>query len=141
MLPDIGPYPDGRMPDYYYGLCDVLEVWMKDNKESLMGVKGGPWPELVNVPITKKDKNWYLFAWPQNEQGDFLNPRQGNMGNYKYKPKDKRVIVKNVSKAPKKTTIPATGEKIDYVLKDKTMTFTIPAEKTTSNLDVIKVEW
>ena len=36
-------------------------AWMDKNKESLLGVKGGPWPERVNVPVTTKNgKTWYL---------------------------------------------------------------------------------
>lgn len=53
-----------------------------------------------------------------------LNPRYNNWG-----------------KAPKKNSIVATGERIDFELKDKTLSFTIPADKASSNLDVIKVEW
>lgn len=141
MLPDVGPFPNGEMPDYFYGLCEVMGGWMDNNKESLLGVKGGPWPERVNVPVTTKKKTWYLFAWPQNDKGEFLSPKNGDMGNYDYTPADKVVTVKNVSKKPKKATVLATGEKIDYTLTDKTMTFTIPADETTALLDVIKVEW
>jgi len=140
-LPDVGPFPNGRMPDYFYGLCDELEKWMGKNKESLIGVKGGPWPERVNVPVTTKSKTWYLFAWPQDDKGEFLNPRRGLMGKYDYTPKDKVVTVKNVRKAPVKTTLLANGEKIDYTLDAATMTFVIPKETASATLDVIKIEW
>lgn len=33
------------------------------------------------------------------------------------------------------------GAKLDYKLDGKTMTFTIPKDKTTPLLDVIKLEW
>lgn len=85
-LADIGPFPDGTMPDYFYGLCEVL-------------------------------------------------------GEYDYTPKDKMVTVTNAGKKPSKVTILATGEKLDYQTDGKAITFTIPAEKTTSLLDVIKMQW
>jgi len=143
MLPDVSPFNDGTMPDYFYGLCEVMGGWMDNNKESLLGVNGGPWPEQVNVPVTTKDngKTWYLFAWPQNDQGQFLNPQAGNMGKYDYMPKDKVVTVTNAGKKPSTVTILATGENLDFKTDGEALTFTIPAERTTSLLDVIKVEW
>ena len=140
-LADIGPFPDGTMPDYFYGLCDEMESWMEKNRESLIGVKGGPWPERVNVPVTTKGKTWYVFAWPQDEHGEFLNPRGGAMGKYEYTPKKKIVTVTNVREAPARATILATGETIDFRLEDDTLTYVIPQETASSNLDVIKMEW
>ncbi|HUV64688.1 MAG TPA: alpha-L-fucosidase [Sedimentisphaerales bacterium] len=142
-LADIGPFPDGTMPDYFYGLCEVLGGWMDKNREALVGAQGGPWPEQVNVPVTTKDngKTWYLFAWPQDEEGEFLAPDNGSMGNYDYKPKDKIVTVSNVSKEPSAVSILATGSTLGYEFKDKSLTFTIPGDQTTALLDVVKLEW
>lgn len=97
----------------------------------------------MNVPVTTKDngKTWYLFAWPQNDEGEYLNPQGGNMGQYEYTPKDKVVTVDNAGKKPSKVTILATGKKLDYRMDGKTLTLTIPADRTTPLLDVIKVEW
>jgi len=134
---------DGTMSDYFYGLCEVLGRWMDKNRESLLGVQGGPWPEQVNVPVTTKDngRTWYVFAWPQNDKGEFLNPQVGNRGEYDYTPKDKVVVVTGVGKEPSKVTVLATGERLDYQTHGKTLSLTIPADRTTPLLDVIKVQW
>jgi hypothetical protein len=44
-------------------------------------------------------------------------------------------------KAPSRATILATGEKLEFTMDGNSITFTIPAEKTTPLLDVIKVQW
>lgn len=51
------------------------------------------------------------------------------------------MTVTNVREAPVKATILATGETIDFELEDNTLTFVIPQETASSNLDVIKMEW
>ncbi len=138
-LADIGPFGDGTMPDYYYGLCRVMGGWMEKNRESLTGVDGGPWPELCNVPVTTKGDVRYLFAWPQNEKGEFLEPRRGSGGEYDYTPKDKVVVLKG-ARRPARVTLFATGERLDHEFEGSVLTVTIPAARTTPLLDVIKVE-
>jgi len=51
------------------------------------------------------------------------------------------VTVNNARKKPSKVTILATGEKLDYRMDGETLTFTVPADRTTPLLDVIKVQW
>jgi len=88
-LADVGPFNDGTMPDYFYGLCEVMGDWMEKNRESLLGVEGGPWPGQVDVPVNTEDN----------------------------------------------------GKRLDYRMDGKTLTFTVPADRTTPLLDVIKVQW
>lgn len=116
---------------------------MDKNRESLLGVRGKPWTEQVNVPVTNRDngKIWYVFAWPQNDEAEFLNLQAGNMGEYDYTPKDKVVTINGVGKEPSKAETLATGENLDYRMDGETLTFTIPADRTTPLLDVIRVEW
>lgn len=63
------------------------------------------------------------------------------MGQYEYTPKDKVATVSNAQEKPSKVTILATGEKLDHKMDGKTLTLTIPADRTTPLLDVIKVQW
>ncbi|MFC1805678.1 alpha-L-fucosidase [Planctomycetota bacterium] len=139
-LADIGPFNDGTMPDYYYGLCDVLERWMAKNRRALLGVHGGPWPDKCNVPVTIKDDTWYLFAWPQDEKGEFLSPRNGRNGHYDYTPRQKTVTVARVGK-PASVRMLASGRTLDYRHDGSTLTVTIPAAEATPLLDVIEVRW
>ncbi len=50
------------MPDEFYKLCDKLAKWNAQNGISLKNVKGGPWPEKSNTPVTIKSDTWYLFG-------------------------------------------------------------------------------
>ena len=143
MLANVGPFPDGTMPDYFYGLCKVLGEWMDKNRESLLGVRGGPFPERTNVPVTTKDhgKTWYLFAFPQDDQGRFLNPRKGNLGHYESTPREKVVTITHAGRKPSTVTVLATGKKLDYKVVGETLRFTLPPERATQLLDVIKIRW
>ena len=40
LLANIGPAPDGTMPEDFYPLCDVLAEWMAKNRGSLDGAEG-----------------------------------------------------------------------------------------------------
>jgi len=115
----------------------VLDTWFEQDVFPCM-----------EEPLTrygKIDYAWFDgFNWPQDDRGELLDPERGpgaSMGLYAYTPEDKVVTLKSVRKAPAKTTMLATGEIIEYTLKDETMTFVIPKDKATPNLDVIKVEW
>jgi alpha-L-fucosidase len=69
ILLNIGPAPDGTMqPEYYEHTADLAR-WMTHSKKSLIGA--GPvknWKEICNVPITRKDKEWYLHLLPGKQQ-------------------------------------------------------------------------
>jgi alpha-L-fucosidase len=140
-LANVGPMPDGTMPEYFYNLCDELGAWMKHSKEALVGVKGGPWPEKSNVPVTRKgEETWYFFAWPQNAKGEFDSKisEQDDPTGYKYVPADKKIICSDMEK-PQKATLLHNGKELKFEYKDKTLAIVIPAEMTTKLLDVVKV--
>ena len=40
LLANIGPAPDGTMPEDFYPLCDAPAEWMAKNRGSLNGVEG-----------------------------------------------------------------------------------------------------
>ncbi len=80
-LLNIGPAPDGTMRSSFYDECIKLAVWMKNNKESVIGSQAVPnWQEISNVPLTKKGNIYYahilkehkgpvniIFKYPPNE--------------------------------------------------------------------------
>lgn len=63
-LLNIGPKASGELPEGGYRLMAELGVWMQHSGESVRGASGGPWPEQSNVPITQKDRTWYLHLLP-----------------------------------------------------------------------------
>ena len=143
LLANVGPMPDGTMPEYFYNLCNELSAWMKHSKEALVGVHGGPWPEQSNVPVTTKGKNTkYFFAWPQNAEGKFDSKmkEQKNPTGYTYVPADKTIVCSGMEK-PKTATLLHNGDAMKFDYKDKTLTIIIPAEQTTRLVDVVKVDF
>lgn len=145
LLANIGPFPDGTMPDYFYNLCGELEGWMAHSREAIEGVEGGPWPQKSNVPVTTRDggKTWYLFGWPQNDKLEFdasLVELQNDPTKYEHKPKARKLIVKDVKK-PKQAILLRTKERVSFEHKDNTLTIVIPAVKTTKLVDVVKLEF
>jgi len=147
-LPNIGPFPDGTMPSYYYGLCEELTGWMKHSREAVEDINGGPWPEQSNVPVTTRNngKTWYLFGWPQTDQHTYDEKdvtdkeKYQNPLKYVYNPKAKTIIVTDVNK-PQKATLLHNGDALNVEYRDRTLTITVPAEQTTKLVDVVKVEW
>jgi alpha-L-fucosidase len=61
LLINCAPRPDGRMPETYYRRMDDVATWMRDHRETLFGVTGGPYPEQCDVPVTlATDGSWYI---------------------------------------------------------------------------------
>ncbi|NJK93776.1 MAG: hypothetical protein HC905_01565 [Bacteroidales bacterium] len=59
-LLNIGPAPDGTMRPGFYAECQKLAAWMDKNSESVTGTEGViNWPEISNVPLTKKGHCYY----------------------------------------------------------------------------------
>lgn len=66
-LLNIGPAPDGTMRKGYYTECEKLSVWMKNNKESVIGTQAVPaWRELCILPVTKNKSNYYVHLLPEH---------------------------------------------------------------------------
>ena len=143
LLANIGPMPDGTMPVYFYNLCDELEGWLKHSREAVENVKGGPWPEQSNVPVTTKGNTWYLFGWPQDGKGGFdvtLAEKQRAPMQYEYKAINKTLIVRDVTR-PSKAALLHNGKELKCDYKNKTLTIVIPADMTTKLVDVVKVQF
>jgi alpha-L-fucosidase len=147
-LPNIGPWPDGTMPSYYYGLCEELTGWMKHSREAVEDVDGGPWPERSNVPVTTRNDGttWYLFAWPQTDKLEFDEEcvrdklKYQDPHRYVYKPRAKTIVAADV-KRPRRAVLLRSGEELKFDYGDGTLTITIPAEQTTRLVDVVRVSW
>lgn len=125
LLANIGPRPDGTYQDQVWRLFDDMEEWMKTNQESVFGINGGgPWPELCNVPITCKDRNWYFHA--RKQEATEKDP----------------VVLKECAAKPKSVTLLRTGDKIPFTYENGTLSFAIPENMKAGNItDVVKVRF
>jgi alpha-L-fucosidase len=124
-LANIGPRPDGTLPDDAYRLFDEMAEWMSTHEASVHGITGGgPWPEDCNVPITSNEHTWYFHA--MKHQATEENP----------------IVLKNCPAVPLRVSLMRTGEALDYALKDGELRITIPpALKAVTVTDVVKVEF
>ncbi|MFC2113415.1 alpha-L-fucosidase [Bacteroidota bacterium] len=122
LLLNVGPRPDGQMPEQFYEKCAEIAEWMKHSGESVVNITGGgPYPEKSNVPITIKDDIWYLHP------------------DYRSETWDEPIVVRDVKK-PVNVWLLRTGEPLDYSYDEGTLTIKIPKSKRTDLTDVVAVK-
>ena len=67
LLLNVGPRPDGTMPDPFYQNSEILARWMIHSGESLIGADPTPGDGRSNVPITRRNGVWYLHVLPKHQ--------------------------------------------------------------------------
>jgi len=123
LLLNVGPRPDGQMPQQFYEKCAEMAEWMKHSGESVSGITGGgPYPEKSNVPITIKNNTWYLHP------------------DYKRETWDDPIVVQDV-KCPANVQLLRTGEPLNYSYDNQNLTILIPKSKRTDLTDVVAVQF
>ena len=123
LLLNVGPRPDGQMPQQFYEKCAEMAEWMKHSGESVFGITGGgPYPEKSNVPITIKDNTWYLHP------------------DYRRETWDEPIVIEDVER-PVNVKLLRTGEPLSYSYDDETLTILIPKSKRTDLTDVVAVRF
>jgi alpha-L-fucosidase len=63
-LVNVGPRPNGELPEVVYQRFAETARWMAHSSRSVIGTEAGPYPELCNVPVTTDETSWYLHALP-----------------------------------------------------------------------------
>jgi alpha-L-fucosidase len=64
LLINIGPGPDGDLPESAYERLAEVAAWMAHSKEAVIGTDGGPEPNPANVPMTVRGNRRYLHLLP-----------------------------------------------------------------------------
>lgn len=66
LLINVGPRPNGELPDVVYDRLKETQRWMEANRESVIGTEAGCWPERCNVPVTVSEdrRTYYLHLLP-----------------------------------------------------------------------------
>jgi len=118
-LVNLGPAPDGTMQPEFYERTAEISKWMAHSKKSLIGCDPlKNWKDISNVPITRKDKEWYLHVLP------------GKVTEINLKSDLKPISAKLLQ----------TNENIKFRKQGKSLLFDLP--KTSNGLDdVIVVTW
>jgi len=119
LLLNVGPRPDGELPDVVYDRFREIQNWMKHSGESLFDVEPGPWPEKCNVPVTMRKNVWYVQVPPGFNENIEIHRTA--------RPLDVRLL--------------RTQEKIEYNLIQETLFFKIPQESRTDRVDTVKVQY
>ncbi len=145
-LPDVGPGPDGRMPEGYDQLCEELAAWMRHSGEAVGPVRPSPVSVTCNVPITvKDDKTWYFLATTDVysnieplKNWAFQHPQKA------WTPQDPPVpktIRANGVKRPAEAILLRTGDKLEFTYADGLLTIPIPADRVTKGVDAVRVTY
>lgn len=118
-LLNVGPAPDGTMPEGFYERCEELAAWMAHSKEAVIGTLPTPGDERANVPITRREEVWYLHALPGHEG-----------------PVELRGVA-----MPRRVVLLATDEQLGYDRDGDRLRINLPADRRTGLVDVIAVHW
>jgi len=117
-LVNVGPRPNGELPDVVYERFAETATWMAHSRASVIGAEAGPYPEKCNVPVTKNGTTYYLHALP------------GWIG-----------IMKLESIArPGEVKLLRTGEYLKYEWTNEMLSVAIPATLRTELDDVVAVK-
>jgi alpha-L-fucosidase len=64
-LLNIGPKPDGTLPDEVLERFDELQEWMSKHRQAVTGVESNDdYRDYSTVPVTKSGDIWYLHLLP-----------------------------------------------------------------------------
>lgn len=64
VLANVGPKGDGTVPAQAFACWADMAAWMQHSRESVVGTRGGPWPEQINIPVTTRPGVAYLHFLP-----------------------------------------------------------------------------
>lgn len=118
-LINIGPRPNGELPDVAYERFRELGAWMKTNGVAVLDVEGGPWPERCNVPITRKGRHFYLLVPPRFQDA----------------------IVLKQAPEPRKLTLLGRPDALDSTYDPQVLTVRLKSTQRSGLVDVLDLEW
>ncbi len=116
-LINVGPRPNGQLPEVVYDRLKELGQWMNMHSESVFGTSGYGWPEESNVPATRKGNTVYLFAAPQV----------------------KDPIKVSVPGAAETAVLLSDRQPLSFEQEARKLTLTIPASRRGKLMDVVAV--
>jgi alpha-L-fucosidase len=118
LLANVGPKGDGSVPEQALSAWKEMAEWMAHSRESVIGTISGPWPESVNAPVTRRPGIAYVH---------FLPSFRGE------------VVWKNAPK-PARAVLLRTKESVSFRYEDGTLYLSLPADRRTKTVDVVKLE-
>lgn len=118
-LMNVGPRPDGTMPQPYFDGLKELAAWRAENREALENVGSEPEGLAATVPITTRPGRWYAFALPESNGG----------------------IEITTEKNPASVRLLRTGENLAFERKGSVLKICLPQEKGTRLPFAVEIIW
>lgn len=79
LLLNVGPKPDGNIPEDQVKILEEIAVWMKDNKEAIHGTEANPFEEFFDWGYcTVKETDIYLHVTEWEDGKEITVPRLNN---------------------------------------------------------------
>ena len=121
LLLNVGPKPDGTIPEDQVEILKEIAVWMKDNKEAIHGTQGNPFQEFFDFGYcTVKGTDIYLHVSEWKDGKTITVPRLNN-------------TVKNV------TVLGASDRKLQWKQNGKNVEIALKGEAVHPSATVIKL--
>ena len=117
LLANVGPKGDGSIPDQALTAWKGMADWMKHSRESVIGAGPGPFPESVNAPVTTAKGVAYIHFLPSFKD---------------------EVIWKNAPQ-PKRAILLRTGADVPFTWQNQELRISLPVDRRTSDVDVVKL--
>ncbi len=117
-LVNVGPRPNGEMPDIVFERLAETATWMRHSGRSVIGAKGWAHAERANVPVTLSGRTLYMHAAPQS---------------------DGVLTVAGIER-PSGVTLLRTGEAMPYTwTPEGDLTVIVPPSMRSDSVDVVEV--
>lgn len=118
-LINMGPRPNGELPEVAYQRMAELADWMGHSGTAVMDTGSQPENVSANVPVTTREKTWFLHALPGMKEP---------------------VRVEGIDR-PVEVRLLRSGETVPFRYEGKTLTVEIPPGRRSGLVDVVAVRF
>lgn len=146
LLANVGPKGDGTVPAQALACWAEMGEWMRHNGESVVGTRGGPWPEQANVPVTTRPAAAYLHflpEFPERYPSTPTDEKKYTLTKQVMPSLPARVTSAVWRNAPRPLRVLhlRTGDTVPFRYENETLTVPLPVGLQTSDtVEVLKIE-
>lgn len=146
LLSNLGPMADGSLPPGTEEVWQEMTAWMKHSRESVIGVRRGPFPADSNQPVTIRGKSAYLHfipSLPEKMAGYPVSEKTLTRTRDIIPPLPERtdtIVWRNAPK-PAKAILLRTGQDVPFTYENGTLTVKLDEALRTKLVDVVKLDF
>ncbi|MEO0054763.1 MAG: hypothetical protein RLZZ50_710 [Verrucomicrobiota bacterium] len=144
LLANVGPRGDGSVPQPALDCWTEMAAWMKHSGESVRDTTPGPWPQDVNLPVTRRPGAAYVHFLPNlPEDLAGLPPHETTYTKIRQiiQPLPgftDTLVWKNCPK-PARAFLLRSGAELPFHYENQTLTLTLPSDLRSGSVDVVKL--